>query len=410
VIFLVPVLCWVAAAPADEAKPPLFEVAAADGARGAGPLLELGEDWSVRLGGDRPPRVRGSDVLSLRRAGLPLPAPPRGEQVVFVNGDRVPADTSKPESAPTIADDRLLFRPKAPLRLAEDKGLSLPLSVLALLWLAPPDGTDNADLLLRRLAAEQRKSDVVLLRNGDVVQGTLTALDGKTCRVEVEKKEVQVSRAEVAVIAFNTELASRSRPEGAYGHLVLADGCRLALASARLEGGKTLRGKTLGGAEVEVPLGQVAALDLYQGRAVYLSDLKPSSYRHTRFLGLDWPYVPDGSVAGRELRLGGSAYDKGVGMHSASRLTYDLGGKYRRFEALVGLDDQTGRRGRVNVQVLVDDNPQDLGWDKELTARDKPLRIRVDVTKAKRLTLVVGFGRFGDVQGHVDWADARLIK
>src|SRR5262249_48334221 len=156
--FLVPVLCWAAAvAPAaDEAKPPLFEVAAADGAGGTGPLVELGEDWSVRLGGDKPARVWGNDVLSLRRAGLPLPAPPRGEHVVFVNGDRVPADTSKPESVPTIADDRLLFRPKAPLRLVKEPGLSLPLSVLALLWLAPPDGTDNADLLLRRLAAEQR--------------------------------------------------------------------------------------------------------------------------------------------------------------------------------------------------------------------------------------------------------------
>jgi hypothetical protein len=47
-------------------------------------------------------------------------------------------------------------------------------------------------------------------------------------------------------------------------------------------------------------------------------------------------------VAGTQLRAGGHLFAKGIGMHSASRLTYRLNGLYRRFEADVALDDQVG--------------------------------------------------------------------
>ena len=42
--------------------------------------------------------------------------------------------------------------------------------------------------------------------------------------------------------------------------------------------------------------------------------------------------------------------------------------------------------------------------------RGGPLPVRVDVTGAKELTLAVEFGQGGDVEDHVNWADARLIR
>src|SRR5438067_3998743 len=114
-----------------------------------------------------------------------------------------------------------------------------------------------------------------------------------------------------------------------------------------------------------------------QGKAVYLSDLEPSKYEYTPYLGVSWPYVKDGSVAGRELRLPGGTYDKGLGLHAHSRLSYKLGGKYRFFEALVGLDAQTGKSGRAQIQVLLDGKPQPLGLTGELTATNGPLTLRL---------------------------------
>jgi len=329
--------------------------------------------------------------------------------VILSTGERIPL---QPGGGLRLAGERLDAVPLAPLRLPADAELKLPVAAVAVVWVAPPEGTEEPARLLRRLLGERRPRDVVLLRNGDRVEGTVTALDRRTdCRLEVAKKFLAVPFARVAAVAFNTELLARPRPKRPYGHLVLTSGARLALAAARVDGERgKLAGRTLLGAAVEVPLAAVAALDLRQGRAVYLSDLEPRAYEHTPFLGVSWPWVKDGSVAGRDLRLGGNSYDKGLGVHSQARLTYDLGGRYDWFEALVGLDDHAGRRGRARVEVLVDGKGQDLGWEGELGARDGPRAVRIDVRKARELTLRVEFGRLGDVAAHVAWADARLIK
>ena len=109
------------------------------------------------------------------------------------------------------------------------------------------------------------------------------------------------------------------------------------------------------------------------------------------------------------MRLRGNTFDRGIGLHTESRLTYDLAGRYRRFEALVGLDDQTGKGGSARVRVLVDGKSVDLGAA-DLTGRREPLAVRVDLTGAKELTLVAEFGERGGVRGHVNWANARLVK
>jgi hypothetical protein len=153
------------------------------------------------------------------------------------------------------------------------------------------------------------------------------------------------------------------------------------------------------------------ALYIYQGKAVYLSDLKPDKFEAKPFGNVEWPPVPDAGVSGRDLRLAGSTYDKGMGLHSESRLTYKLAGGYRRFEALVGLEEQPdGRTGTARIKVLVDGKPRPLDGDEELSAKSKPLAIRLDVQNAKELTLVVEFGKRGDVLGRVNWVDARLVK
>ncbi len=96
-------------------------------------------------------------------------------------------------------------------------------------------------------------------------------------------------------------------------------------------------------------------------------------------------------------------------MHSASRLTYKLGGTYRYFETLVGLDDDSGAGGIASIQLFVDGKPR-LPAELQITSEADPRFIREDVRNAKELTLVVGFGRYADVRSRVNWADARLIK
>jgi hypothetical protein len=381
---------------------PVFVLNTAGGSTPTGPLSRLDADWSVQLAGPESGRIAGAEVVSLRQSGSSLPRYPVGEQVLFANGDRLQGTFE------LLADEQVRFSPGFDL----PRKLNLPLAGLSVLWLQAPEGADSPELLRRRLLAEKRTRDILFLVNGDVLEGTLTALDAKSVVVEADSKEVSVQRAKVAVIALNTELVRAPQLPGVSGRLVLADGDRLTLRSARGDA-KTWTGVTAFGEEIQVPVGRVVALDVLQNRAVYLSDLKPKRYEHTPYFDVAWPFVTDGSVAGRDLRLGGSTYDKGLGLHSESRLTYALNGGYRRFESVVGLDEQTGRRGRVRIQVLVDGRPQALGWDKELTLADGPRAVRVDLTGARELTLVVAFrdgGRGPDAQDHVNWGDARLIR
>jgi hypothetical protein len=403
------VACLAAVAPAREGGEPVFAVDTTGGTTAAGPLRKIGEDWSVRLGGDKPALVAGAEMVSLVRQGLLLPPRPVTQQVILGNGDRLPLEAAAPLR---VTGDTLECTPHSPLRLPGNQQLHLPVAAVSLLWIAAPDATEEPAVLIRRLLAARRSKDVVLLRNGDQVEGTVTSLDRMcTCRLEAGKKTLEVPFGRVSALAFSTELLARPRTKGPFGHLVIASGARLDLASATVDVDRQiLRGKMLLGTAIEVPLDQVVSLYVREGNVVYLSDLEPRAYEHTPYFGIGWPLVKDESVVGAELQLAGSTYDKGLGMHSQSRVSYNLAGKYSWFEAVVGVHATSGQRGRARVKVLVNGKAQDLGLDKEITVRDHPLAIRIDVRTARELTLCVDFGRLGDAQGQVDWANARLIK
>src|SRR5262249_53481901 len=109
-------LAALAGAAADPPQVGDFTLALADGTTAPGPLEELGDGWSMRLGGATPRRVAGSEILTLRRAATPRPAFPAGEQVIFANGDRLPGRVVK------LAGERLRFRAD----IGTDQELLLP--------------------------------------------------------------------------------------------------------------------------------------------------------------------------------------------------------------------------------------------------------------------------------------------
>ena len=46
----------------------------------------------------------------------------------------------------------------------------------------------------------------------------------------------------------------------------------------------------------------------------------------------------------------------------------------------------------------------------EITGRDEPRAIRVNIVGVKIIALLVDFGEELDLSDHADWADARLIR
>jgi hypothetical protein len=144
------------------------------------------------------------------------------------------------------------------------------------------------------------------------------------------------------------------------------------------------------------------------GQAIYLSDLKPEGHRHVSYLTMTWPFRSDRSVCGAMLQVGGKAYLKGLGMHSASRITYVLSEPYRRFQAALAIDDQAEGGGSVAFRVFVDG--QVRYSSPMVRGGQDPLPISVDLAGAKRLDLVVDFAERADELDRADWLDARLIR
>ncbi|MFB8440050.1 glycoside hydrolase family 97 catalytic domain-containing protein [Streptomyces niveus] len=116
----------------------------------------------------------------------------------------------------------------------------------------------------------------------------------------------------------------------------------------------------------------------------------------------------NGLADGGPLRLGGTTYDKGLGVHARSEVTVALNGAYDRFAAETGIDEEKPDKGSVFFEVLGDG--QVLARSGVLGPADEPYAFDVDVSGVGQLTLRVTDGGDGIDSDHADWADARLLE
>ncbi len=114
------------------------------------------------------------------------------------------------------------------------------------------------------------------------------------------------------------------------------------------------------------------------------------------------------SSDGNLLRLGGKTYPSGIGVHTESTLRYTLDGNYTRFSSVIGVDDEVGSRGTVRFEVYVDGVLRYLS--PVMTGDSRPIAIKVDLTGARSMQIMVSSAGDGTSRDHGDWADARLIR
>jgi alpha-galactosidase len=119
----------------------------------------------------------------------------------------------------------------------------------------------------------------------------------------------------------------------------------------------------------------------------------------------DWGTARAGkSVEGNPLKIGGVSFEHGVGTHANSEIRVRLNGNALEFNAKVGIDDETNKRGRVEFRVWVDGKRT---WGSgEIDAGSPPKACRVSLVGAKEMRLEVEDGENGIDYDHADWADA----
>ena len=322
--------------------------------------------------------------------------------------------------------------------------LKLPLESLAGIVFHAPSDQHRRDALLDRLVQATGDSDRLMLDNGDELTGLFEGIAADAVTLKTDAGPVEIKTDRIIAILFNPALRLARTPHAPReDQLRNVPGPPSATAAACWPRNCSIDGDSLkltaAGQSLAAPRSSLVFLQPLAGRAVYLSDLKPAEYRQTPFLTLPWPYHPDRNVTGGLLRSGGRLYLKGLGVHSAARLVYQLsplplgeGPGVRaansrlwergreaespsnaqrfspptRFEAQVAIDDSTAGRGSVIFRVLVDG--QERFASPILRGGDAPVPVSVDLRGAKKLELLVDYADRADVLDHANWLDARL--
>lgn len=280
---------------------------------------------------------------------------------------------------------------------------SLPLETVRAIQFEPKP----SPLFQRALQSPVADYDRFLVRiEGKVqtVRGLLESLDANAAAIVVNDRNVKVQRADLQAIVFASVKPKKITSGMVRAHL--NDGSRVVAKVDSLSKAGVLKLKLSQGT-IPVAWASVNTVDVYSDRLRYVSDLKPAAVNERAIVTLAQSWKKDRSVTGGPLTVGGKTYEKGLGVHARSELTFAVDEQYETFSAVIGLDEGNGRKGDCEFVVRADGREL---YRKRLTGKDKPVRVNVKIAGAKRLTLLVEPGKNLDIADHANWCAASLIR
>ena len=394
----------------------------------AAKLTGIDPDWNISLASDGKERVLAASDLALwgnyRDAST-------GPQLLLADGSMLVADVLDLDADKVTVGDasglgRILWNES-----------SIPLRQLMAILYQPSADPLERDKQIEKLRSGDRKEDQVWLTSGEVISGRVVSLPrygrfqpaAPPPQAEVLKlarrgiaEPLAIPLAKVVALVWNAAQSPAIKTRS-MNRLGIKDG---SLLSARkivtdkdqilveLQGGGTLKAfKETGEDDAPTFWDQVTLLQTSSPSFIYLSDLPAPAYKHIPFTAREWPLGVDRNVLGGRLRSGEAVFLRGLGMHSASRVAFDLKGDEQRLEAQLALDDGAKNRGSVIGKVLLE---MELGkwttvWESPvLRGGDAPLQVSVPLQGARRLALLVEFADRGDEWDHANWLNGRLVR
>lgn len=256
--------------------------------------------------------------------------------------------------------------------------------------------------------------DTVLLANGDRLSGVVDTVDAESLRLSVDGEITPLPWDSVVSVQF----ASTGEPVRAADpvntpprgfRVTLAGDSRLTVRSVATAGDQL---KLIGAAgERSVPLKGVLAIEHLNGPVLWLTSIPPQEATHDPYFArLRLPPRLGRNVTGTtEIRAaaGDRAARAGVGMASASRITWTLPDGYAAFRGQAAVDGNLPHANMV-LRVRLDDR---VAWElAEFTAASPPPLIVLPLQGSRTLTLEVDYGKTLDVQDRVNWIEPALLR
>jgi hypothetical protein len=297
-----------------------------------------------------------------------------------------------------IADDQCR------LEWAGGEPLSLPVDLVRAIRCEPAMASTDFD---KALAAPSAELDRIFVKDesGQIssVAGVVKSLAAHELTLEVGGQNRQVPRAKLFGIVIAQPTASDPAPRCL---LTLNDGSQLGGEELSLAEGRA-EVSVPGGGTVKLSWSAVSRVTIRSRRVAYLSDLKPTADQQQPIVTLSRPWQRDRAITGQPILLAGRSYEKGIGVHSRSLLTFSAEKQWDTLAATIGLDSASGSKGDCIFLVLADGQPL---FTRRMTGSDPPEEISLAISGREQITLLVEPGEGLDLADHANWGDVRFIK
>jgi hypothetical protein len=378
------------------------------------------------------PPAAHADDWSLTAADLvPLPAVPRGLSAAgfrFVDADGKTDHTLPLDQFVSIQRSATDQPPTPNFTLVLSNGDRLvgdPGEVVGerLTWLSPTLG--KVPVAFNRLVAINRglnvavpdeppRQDVATLSNGDTVAGVFTGSADLKITIQGDNGPVNLSLDNIKRIAFAPTGAVAAADDARSFRIRLTDGSTLTVADVSLENEQvkiTLKGKNA--TMVTLPMTGVLGIEQTNGPISWLSSHTPVENIQTPYFSgaRTWPAKFDVAVDGSSMCVNGHTYDRGIGVHAYSRLTFNIDPKWAAFRTQYAIDshrDEPMRYADVTVRIKLDEKV--VCEEKHVREGVLSKQVLLDLKGAKTLTLECDYGDAGDTQAHLDWLQPALLR
>lgn len=380
-----------------------------------GRLARIDEDWHITFDAGQRRHVLAADDL-IRWGGFREQEV--GPLLVLADGGILVADREV-----RVAADQILVSSR---RLWEKT--SIPLELVRGILYQPSPVPLERDRQLQTILTAKGEMDQLWLANGDRLAGLMRVKEDAPSRdavqqelvIETAEQSLSVPTGRVVSLVFNPALVRRVQHTGMHAVLGFRDGSRIVVdrvtpkqdrLKLTLSGGVSL--ESYPDFDAESVWEQIVMIRPNSSRVTYLSDLDPISFKTVPYLEKTLAFRRDRNVRGGQLRAGGILYEKGIGMHSTSRLAYRLSGDDRQFAAELAVDDLAKDRGSVRFRIYV--AGPDGKWARALESdiirgSQPPVPVSVDVADKLAIALIVEFADYGDQLDYANWLNARLVR
>ena len=332
-------------------------------------------------------KVSGKDLL-LVDLGHPIPPPPKDakyNELELTDGStfRIGKFTIKGKKL----DAELLPGPQGISPPSFDIGLTAVFSLMR-----GADDPKNRDAW-KKVLGSRGKRDLYVIREAEglnFVPGTI--LNGNDAgdlltfeKEDGAKTELRLSRATGGLVF--------SQPQAAQVAVTL---CKVLdvfgnslVAQAVLVGTDHVTVTTVNGVVVKYNSPDaIAKLDYGQGNVAYLSDLDPQveapeadpNEKGLR-LNVAAPLTRDQSVGNEPLKLGSEQFPKGITIAPDTKLTFTLGGDYREFKAVAGLQE-FATDGNLEAKLIIETDDGRILFSESIKRKDKPKHHRARTSRA----------------------------